>query len=155
MPRQRGSRNKGYWFRKGRGWFVRGGKSEIALRDGSGRHIKNEADEEEAQKAYLAYSEKLKNPLTVANVCRRYLDSIRKGSPETYRLRASYLADLCEGYGERSAMILTRQDLTRWIKAHPGWKDGRVALQAARRALELLCGNRRDFREPNQGLENS
>jgi len=160
--RSKGSRNNGYWFRKGRGWYVTEGRSAVPLCDDKGNHIKSAEDEEGAKEAYARRVLQIGQPskqagLTVMDACRLYLDHVQSsGSPETYRLRAGFLFDLCTGFparfresktqpaakdrihpglGARSVMELTRLDVERWVKAHPRWKSSRAALQAVRRAL--------------------
>ena len=95
--------------------------------------------------------------LTILEACRIYLDHVQSsGSPETYRLRVALLFDFCTGfparfresktrptpkdrihagYGAKPVMELTRLDVEHWVKAHPGWKSPRPALQAVRRAV--------------------
>lgn len=161
MARRKRSRNKGYWFRAGRGWFVTEGKSAKPLRDDKGNHIKFAADEEGAKKAYARYlleidQQPARNGLTVLEACQAYLDHIEPGHPETYRMRAGFLYDLCHGfparfrdskvqpgakdrihpgYGRKPVAELTRLDIEKWVKAHAAWKSPRAALQAIRRAL--------------------
>jgi hypothetical protein len=53
--RSKGSRNRGYWFRKARGWFVTEGRSAIPLCDVRGNHIKSADYAEEARDAYARY----------------------------------------------------------------------------------------------------
>ena len=79
--RSKGSHNRGYWFRKDRGWFVTEGKSAIPLRDVKGNHIKNADYGEEAKEAYARYVLQAGEPsnrtqVTVLEVCRLYLDSV-------------------------------------------------------------------------------
>lgn len=39
--RRTGSRNKGYWFRKARGWYTTEGDQKLPLRDATGQHLKD------------------------------------------------------------------------------------------------------------------
>ncbi len=160
--RSKGGRNKGYWFRVHRGWYVTEGRSAIPLCDEQGNHIKSSENEEEAKSAYARYVLKVgqrskRVTLTTLEACRIYLDNVQSsGSPETYRLRVALLFDFCTGfparfresktrptpkdrihagYGAKPVMELTRLDVEHWVKAHPGWKSPRPALQAVRRAV--------------------
>lgn len=162
MARHKRSRNKGYWFRAGRGWFVTEGKSSKPLLDVKGNHIKSADDKEGAEVAYARYllgvdQQPARNGLTVLQACQAYLDHIQAGHPETYRLRAGFLYDLCSGfparfraakvqpggtdrihvgYGQKPVAALTRLDIEKWVKAHLAWKSPRAALQAVRRAVK-------------------
>jgi len=53
--RKWGTRNKGHWYRSGRGWYVTEGRSSIKLCDEHGQHLKDPDDEEEAKRAYARY----------------------------------------------------------------------------------------------------
>jgi hypothetical protein len=48
--RKKGSRNKGFWYRTGRGWYAGTEK----LLDPEGHHIKNLSDKQAAEQAYHA-----------------------------------------------------------------------------------------------------
>jgi len=161
MARRKRSHNRGYWFRAGRGWYVTEGKSSKPLLDNQGKHIKSADDREEAERAYARYllgvdQQPARNGLTVLEACQAYLDHIQSGHPETYRLRAGFLYDLCHGfparfrnskvqpggkdrihsgYSQKPVAELTRLDTEKWVKAHVAWKSPRAALQAVRRAL--------------------
>ena len=52
--RRKGSHNRGYFHRKGRGWFVRA-PGEPKLCDLQENHLKSPAQEEEAAAAYARY----------------------------------------------------------------------------------------------------
>jgi len=149
MARNKRSHNKGYWFRAGRGWYVTEGKSSKPLLDDKGKHIKSADEREEADKAYARYLLQEDQPvkqtgLTVLEACQAYLDHAQSGPPETYRLRAGYLYDLCHGfsarfrdsaerppakdrihpgYGGKPVAELTRLDVEKWVKAHTGQKE--------------------------------
>jgi integrase len=143
--RKKGSRNKGYWFRKGRGWYVGNDK----LLDAAGEHIKGP---DNGQAAELAYHTLMANgkPVaehedgyTVREVCREYLKEAKaKNSPQTYTLRKRFLYDFCEGkkgvhkgYGHLPITDLIGLHVKQWLDAH-NW-DGcrRMAYQAVRRAI--------------------
>ena len=106
MVRHKRSRNNGYWFRDGRGWYVTDGKSAKRLCDVEGNHIKNADDKEGAKQAYARYltenikevKQPLQNTLTTKEACEAYLDSIQSWHLETYRMRTNFLFDLCTGF---------------------------------------------------------
>ena len=161
--RSKGSRNKGFWFRAGRGWYVTEGTSSIPLRDSDGLHIKSKQQEEEAEEAYHRYrtirdqqtGSGSDTPLMV--VCQRYLEySSRNDSEATYDLRGGMLFDFCtgfprrfwnsdeektaadrvhEGCGSLPVSQLTKADIDHWLAAHEGWKSNRAPVQAVKRAL--------------------
>ena len=177
--RNKGTRNKGFWFRAGRGWFVTEGKSSKPLLDDQGKHIKSADEREEAKKAYARHllaidQQPARNGLTVSEACQAYLDHIQTGHPETYRMRAGFLFDLCHGfaarwrdsktppgakdrihpgYGHKPVAQLTQHDIEKWVKAHPGWKNPRAPLQAIRRALNYCSKSQLIPTTPLKGLE--
>ncbi len=100
MARRKGSRNKGYWYRNGRGWYVGTEK----LLDTEGNHIRDRENRQAAEQAYHALmvrgkpAKKPEEGYTVREVCREYLKEAKaKNSPETHRLRKRFLYDFCEG----------------------------------------------------------
>lgn len=176
--RRKGSRNKGYWFRTGRGWYVTEESSSIPLCDVNGNHIKSADAAEEAKEAYARHllGRKPKvSTLTVREGCEIYLDHAESnGAAQTFNLRAGYLYDLCNGlpakfresgtkptskdrihsgYGDKPLMELTKLDVERWIRAHPGWKAPRTALQAVRRMANYCDENGLIESSPLRGLK--
>ncbi len=154
--RRGGGKNKGFWHRKGRGWYITEGRSAVPLCDLNGNHIKRKDQVEEAKAAYARYvlraGDPAKRGFTVMEACRLYLDHAKKGSADTYEMRKGLLFDLCTGfpaglqdaepapkdrihpgYGGKEARDLTTRDVDEWIEAHDGWKSPRAALQAVRR----------------------
>jgi len=148
MARKRGSRNKGFWFRSGRGWYV----DSEPLRDVDGHHIKDRGAKEAAQTAYHLRAvgrgpEKPKEPLgyTVQDACIHYLKSLTKGATKVLRHRL--LRDFCDGgppsgtkvhkgYGDLPIAELIPLHVNEWLDAHEGWNGTRrIAVQALRRAL--------------------
>jgi len=174
--RKGGGKNRGYWFRKGRGWFVTEGISAVALCDDKGNHIKDAKDVEGAKSAYARYvlraGDPAKRGFTVMEACRLYLDFAKKGSAETYNLRRGLLYDFCTGYparfqdgeptaadrihpghGGKEARDMTTLDVERWLAAHPGWKSHRAALQAVRRAMNYCVSVKALDANPLSGLK--
>ena len=145
MARKRGSRNLGFWFRKGRGWYVGSDK----LLNADGQHIKEAADRQAAEQAYHALRangpapESNGNGFTVREVCREYLKEAKaKASPQTYTLRKRLLYDFCEGkkgihkgYGNLPIADLIGLHVKQWLDAHKWNGSRRMAYQAVRRAF--------------------
>ncbi len=175
VGRTGGGRNRGYWFRKDRGWFVTEGTSAIPLCDDKGNCIKDAKDVEGAKAAYARYVIRAGKPLqrgfTLMEACRLYLDHA-KGLGRDLDLRRGLLYDLCTGfparfqdgeptaedrihpgYGGKQANGLTTLDVERWLAAHPGWKSHRAALQAVRRVLNYCVGVKALDANPLRGLK--
>lgn len=104
--RKRGSKNRGYFFRTGRGWYA----SDMApLRDEQGIHIKDpkmpHRDLKDALDQYrLDKQAKQKvqaeqgRDVTIRQVCHAYLAHAKAtGSPKTHHDRADTLFDFCFG----------------------------------------------------------
>ncbi|MDB5391204.1 MAG: hypothetical protein JWM11_6850 [Planctomycetaceae bacterium] len=53
--RRKGGHNKGYFFRKGRGWFTLNGKTFLPLTNESGERLRNQSDEEEAKLSHARF----------------------------------------------------------------------------------------------------
>ena len=146
MVRKKGSRNRGYWFRKGRGWYV----GPQPLLNADGKHIKDPAERQAAEQAYHALKvngpttpEPTGSGFTVREVCREYLKEAKvKASPQTYTLRKRFLYDFCEGkkgvhkgYGNLPIAELIGLHVKQWLDAHKWNGSRRMAYQAVRRAF--------------------
>ncbi|HTU27486.1 MAG TPA: hypothetical protein VMF30_18900 [Pirellulales bacterium] len=134
--RQKGSRNRGYFFRPNRGWFSKdkGGKF-VPLLDESGERIRQRDTPETVLRdsfarlilAKPAPVEPVEPCATVLEVCRAYLAKAREenGENKTFKDRLESLFDFCFGlparfrnkHGEPSGKQ-TRADYT-----HPGFGD--------------------------------
>lgn len=108
MVRKKGSRNKGYWYRANRGWYV----GTEPLKDASGNHIKSKDDKQAAEQAYhtlMANGEQPKpagNGYTLRELCLDYLkDAKDKVRTQTYALRRRFLVDFCEGVAQSGKRI--------------------------------------------------
>jgi integrase len=126
MGRVTGSRNRGYFYRDGRGWYTQiaeplldetgqprldaKGKPLVkrrfvALRDDSGKPLRIKTTSISDVKA--AYQRIVANPgesengegVTVQEVCDAYLNNIADGA--SYKLRRDILFDFCTGYPPR------------------------------------------------------
>jgi integrase len=103
--RNKGRRNKGYFFRNGRGWYTTEGKRMIPLRYEDGEHIKepkaNERDLKEAHARHILDRQKeseIQNETTVLDVCISYLNYAKaNGAEKTHFDRADTLFDFCFG----------------------------------------------------------
>ena len=83
--RKRGTRNKGYFYRSGRGWYTTEGKRMLALRYEDGEHIKDPKTDERDLKEALARhilsqqeDAEVINETTVKDVCIAYLKYAEK-----------------------------------------------------------------------------
>ena len=110
MGRQPGSRNRGYFYRAGRGWFTKIDGSFVALTDPEGERIRSKSTPiAEVKAAYAriiaAPVEPVNSPAegtTVQDVCNAYLDQAKaEGSGKTYGIRADALFDFCYGFPAR------------------------------------------------------
>ena len=161
--RKGGGRNRGYWFRKDRGWFVTEGALAIPLCDDKGNCIK---DAKDAKGQRLPTPAMLSVPASPRNGASRSwrLAASTSIMPRRARPRLRTLAEACYTIfapasrpGFRTAnprpkiastlataasrrMGLTTLDVERWLAAHPGWKSHRTALQAVRRVLNDCVG---------------
>ena len=161
--RRRGSRNKGFWFRAGRGWYV----GTKPLTDPEGNHIKAPDAKQAAEAAYhriMAGNGQEGNgkpqaeeqAYTVRDVTLRYLKDCKNPVTEaycaeqTYKMRYALLWDLCEGktpggkkihqgYGDLPVNQVIGLRAQEWLDAHTGWNGTRrAAVHAIRRAI-LYC----------------
>lgn len=140
--RKKGSRNRGFWFRKGRGWYV----GTEPLLNAEGQHIKDPAEKQAAEQAYCAFRIEKPKPrdtsgYTVWDVCTEYLKEVEaKDAPETLAMRSRLLRDFCAGgEGRRGCGDLLVTDLIglhvkQWLDAHQWTGTRRMAQQAVRRA---------------------
>jgi len=110
--RKKGSRTKGYHYRKGRGWYALDGTHRVPLVYPSGEHIKNRnADPEavkeaferwkvatQATKAAAEAAERAESIVTLEKVCDLYLSYVEMtGAAATHYNRANTLFDFCYG----------------------------------------------------------
>ncbi|MGO8749055.1 MAG: hypothetical protein ACLQNE_24105 [Thermoguttaceae bacterium] len=81
--RRKRSRNQGFWFRKGRGWYVTvpGSKTPKPLGDEEGRHLKAPEAKDAAKRAYHAWESQQQKTarrvatgrVTIREVCEAYV----------------------------------------------------------------------------------
>jgi integrase len=102
------SRNKGYFYRSGRGWYATEGARKVPLTDEFGEHIKDpKADAEVVREAHARYlvarkdalkPAQQKDEVSVLELCQHYLSYCKAtNSDNTYRIRSIALFDFCIG----------------------------------------------------------
>lgn len=138
LGRRKGSRNKGYFYRKGRGWSAKDGEKFIALKSETGEPLKDRnTPDSHIREAFDRWREaRRKEPTpkfsarfsaTVLEVCLAYLDKAKaEGAAKTYKDRADTLFDLCHGLPPeyRGKPVKDRAKAT---KIHPGYGSMQVA----------------------------
>jgi integrase len=139
MARRKGGRNKGFWYRANRGWYVTEGKRSVPLCDEDGHLKDRNYDPEKAYARYLLQEGPVQaDGLTVERALRMYLTWLAKhGAPGTYTIRKRLLDDFCATYGTRKAAEITALDVQDWADAHPKWTSNRAPIQALRRAFNF------------------
>ena len=110
--RKKGSRTKGYHYRKGRGWYALDGTQRVPLVYPSGEHIQDrDADPEAVKEAFERWkaatqaaraatdkAEQADAIVTLEKVCDLYLSYVEMtGAEATHYSRANTLFDLCYG----------------------------------------------------------
>jgi integrase len=105
--RKKGGHNRGFFYRKGRGWYVTEGSRMVPLRYENGEPIKDQAaDERDVKDAHARWlldrqvkpETAAESTVTVLEVCKAYLkDAKANGAAKTYEDRADTLFDLCFG----------------------------------------------------------
>ncbi|MFN0244175.1 MAG: hypothetical protein ACKVWV_14900, partial [Planctomycetota bacterium] len=109
--RRKGSRNRGYFYRTGRGWFAKDAGRFIPLADSEGGRLRDRTcPAETVQDAYARFrlekrqreEAELVKPAatdaTVLDVCLAYLAKAKQdGAEATYRSRCDTLFDFCFG----------------------------------------------------------
>lgn len=141
--RRKGSRNKGYFYRVGRGWFTKVGKTFFPLTNEMGERLKDKATPakalEEAHARHLLTHKRRSNQnegegVTVEQVCNYYLDRAKRESrSSTLEKRADTLFDLCYGFPAQFRDSETRKAKRRpqaEDRIHPGY--GRVLISELR-----------------------
>ncbi|MGD9721512.1 MAG: tyrosine-type recombinase/integrase [Pirellulales bacterium] len=107
--RQSGSRNKGYWFRDGRGWFCKVNGRGVPLTNEAGERLRDPNDDAAAKLAHARVLtakrvEAVKTcDLTVLEVVSAYLRQLEaeKGRNKTFHDRAKALFNFTHGLGLR------------------------------------------------------
>lgn len=108
--RKPGTKNKGYFFRTGRGWYVSRGKSMDPLLDETGHHLKDAKTKEAVlRKAYANHLLSLQVPYTggaedstIFSVVSAYLSHLKANSATgTHAMRSAALFDFCYGFSRK------------------------------------------------------
>ncbi len=127
--RKRGSHNRGYFYRKGRGWCA---TDFTLLRFENGEPIREQRTPQAVLRdAYLRYrAEKQRQPaeetavldeLTVKTACKLYLDhALASGAKSTYRQRAASLFDFYSGL-PAAARGKTKAERAKFKPIHDGY----------------------------------
>lgn len=95
------SKNTGYFFRTGRGWYANEGKTKVPLRDANGAAIKDKAASQKTLRDALLRHLNTKaaqgttDTRTVQECCDLYIASVKNAS--TLLLRGGALFDFCTG----------------------------------------------------------
>ncbi len=104
--RKRGSRNRGYYFRTGRGWYTSEGHR---LLDEEGIHMQHSKTAHKVLNEAYTHTQlqppqkkqtakKKQNSVTMLEVCQAYLAHAKAmGAPKTHHDRADTLFDFCFG----------------------------------------------------------
>ena len=151
MPRKAGSRNLGYYYRAGRGWYAQSGGKAVPLRDKDGEPGRRKAtpisELKEARTRMMPAQSRPVNGVTVHEVCSAYFEKVKAdGSLKTFIDRRATLFDFCtglppkfqkkdnvpqsgdhihRGYGETSVTELRPIDVHHWLGAHKAWNGGK------------------------------
>ena len=156
--RQSGGHNRGYWFRKGRGWYATENGKPVLLRAENGDHLKapdTPADVlERAYARYLLGQQEQARRLAVGDttpmlrIVQVYLQHCKSNNREsTFRKRGEYLFDFCYGLPPRFWDYDTGRKVpkprqgglpARWLwrkTRRPAYPDGRATM--ARQAPNL------------------
>jgi len=106
--RNKGGHNRGFFYRKGRGWYAIDGTRQVPLLYENGSRIREEdAAEEEIKNAYARWRLEIQEEekraaqaenVSVLDVCFDYLRHVKlHGAPKTHADRADTLFDFCFG----------------------------------------------------------
>jgi integrase len=112
MGRRAGGHNKGYWYRKGRGWYASEGGQPIPLLNSAGSPLKApDTPDDELRESYARYllerKKKAKqlamgDKALVLSIVVAYLDYCKANNrASTYQKRGEYLFDFCFGLPSR------------------------------------------------------
>ena len=143
LGRKRRGRNRGYFYRSGRGWYANDGKSMVPLFFSDGSRIKDkQTPEEQVVAAYEQWKEvsqaalkaladrPMNGKVTVEDVCRVYLaEASVNGARETFLGRTDALFDLCYGLpgrfrtkdGKPKPMTEKLKKDAKTARIHPGY----------------------------------
>jgi len=143
LGRKERGRNRGYFYRSGRGWYANDGKHMIPLLFPDGSRIKDkETADDQVQAAYERWRKacrtaqkaraqaSMHGQVTVEDVCRVYLaEAATNGAHGTFLGRADSLFDLCYGLpsrfrskdGKPKPMTEERRENMKAARLHPGY----------------------------------
>lgn len=149
LGRKRRGRNRGYFYRSGRGWYANDGKRMVPLLFPNGSRIREEeTPHDEVKAAFERWKETGRTAektradaaadscVTVEDVCRAYLaEAQTNGAHQTFVGRADTLFDLCYGLpgrfrskdGKPKPMTQKRREEMKTARIHPGYGKMRAA----------------------------
>jgi len=127
--RKTGSRNKGFFFRKGRGWYATDGARKVPLLNVQGEHIRDQSATKEAQQAYYRFAAtrdttapkkaKPTGGVTVQEIADKFLAWCKqRDCPNTYAARSRSLFAFCTGLNRKK---LQKQFGKEWRKRKKDW----------------------------------
>jgi integrase len=153
MPRKNGSRNRGYFFVRRRGWFAKIAGQYRPLTDTAGNRLRvKETTKTVLEDAlHRIRNERPPAATTVWELSQFYLAELeRSGSASTFEKRRAYLYDFCtglsrvkkrihDGFSDKPAEKITQLQVIDWLNRHPGWGKGtrRLAIQCLKRAYNF------------------
>jgi integrase len=178
MPRCKGSVNRGYFYRAGRGWSATIHGSKLQLTDAGGsplrdRKIPKKVLEEASRRLRDAHAKKIlgKDGITVSKLSVAFLAHVRQTRREgTHDIRSDYLFDfgsgfpatlkeskekppahrrIHTGYGEVVAAELTAGHVDDWLASHKGWTNGSQAMACESVIAMLNYGRSRGYLSAN------
>lgn len=163
--RRKGSRNRGYFYRSGRGWYTKDDDGQfVPLEYPNGDRMRDRNTPiADVKAAYLrvlmgeSTSSNAGDP-SILEVCTAYLAKAEAdGAEKTFKDRADTLYDFCfgypprfrqsdtrptkkdrihKGYGGMTTSDLKPLHIDQWLQAHKTWNGGkRSRVQAVKRAL--------------------
>jgi len=179
MPRRKGSRNRGYYYRRNRGWCAKGSDGrEARLNDVDGNPLRDRhADKEIIKAAHDRFRQQQPTTsLTIWELSQHYLGDVEQnGASSTLDMRADVLYDFSTGFGRiwRKSKArpnetdrihagfgslvserLTQDAVCQWLDKHPGWDKGsrRIKLQALKRMFNFGVEAKLIGRNPLRGM---
>ena len=140
--RRDGGRNRGYWFRSGRGWHATVDGQPVRLLDQQGQAIRDKKADREAKLAYArlltAAKERRRDGATVVEVAVYYLDWAQANNRRsTYEIRKRWVGSFSEMFGLVRVKNLTRQCVDEWFGRSPSWGETtrHIAFRSIMRAI--------------------
>ena len=153
------ARHTGYWYRKGRGWYITEGRSQVPLLDEQGERLKDRKDRAGAKAAYARYlagvQERRQFGPTVQEIADFYLPWCQSYQrPKTYLIRSFFVHDFATYYGERRTATLSHLDIDRWWDRHDWNSTTRnIAITSVKRAVNFAISRGKLPSSPLRGYK--